>query len=164
MTSTLQAGYPSSGNALTCTLASLANSTTAGRSSTGYDNSSNKYPDIALSGKLKTNGSAPTGEKGSFVYVWASVDGTNNSGSSAEAVGTDVAVTFDANTNLVGPFFVSMPAAGTTYHFQLPSMKELFGFCPVKGGLVINNQTGNAYDSTAGNHGVYWTALQEGAV
>jgi hypothetical protein len=152
--------YPSSANALTCTLASLANSTTAGRSCAAFDNTTNKYPDIALEVKVKTNASAPTGEKGCYIYIYASMDGTNYSGSSAEAVGTDVAVTFDSPTNLFGPFFLSCPAAATTYRLQVPSLVALLGFCPQKGGVVVQNQTGNALDSTGGNHSVTWSAAQ----
>lgn len=161
---TFSASYPSSANALTCTLASLASSTTAGRSSTTMDNTTSKYEDYGFDVKLKTNGSAPTGEKGSYIYLAVSQDGTNLSGSSAEAVGTDVAVTFDTNTNLFGPYFLSMPAASTTYRWQSGSIAALIGFVPQKACVIVNNQTGNALDSTAGNHSVTWSAFQRTSV
>lgn len=156
---TLSAGYPSNANALACTLASLASSTTAGRSCVAWDNTTNKFPDVGMTVRLKTNGSAPTGEKGVYIYVFAAVNGTNF-GSSSEAPGTDVAVTFDANTNLLGPFFLSMPAADTSYQFDIGSFAALYGVVPQKGGVVINNQTGNALSATAGDHSVTWTAYQ----
>lgn len=156
---TYSAGFPSSANALTCTLASLASSTTAGRGSSAWDNTATKYPDGVLEVKLKTNGSAPTGVKGSYIYVYASADGTAYSGSSAENVGSDAAVTLDDATNLYGPFFLSMPAASTTYRLQIP-LAAILGFTPQKAGAVVNNQTGNALDSTAGNHSVTWSAQQ----
>lgn len=157
---TFSASYPASAQALTCTVASLASSTTAGRSSTPLDNTSNLYEDAALEVKLKTNDSAPTGEKSCHIYVYASMDGTNYSGSSAEAVGTDVAVTFDSPTNLWGPFVLSMPAASTTYRLQIPSLAEICGFMPQKAGVVVQNQTGNNLDSTAGNHAITWSGFQ----
>lgn len=152
------ASYPASAQSVTITLNSLATSTTAGRSTAAWDNTSNKYLDIGMTIRVKTNASAPTGVKGCYVYVYASIDGTNFSGSSAEAVGTDVAVTFDVPTNLIGQFFISCPAASTTYELDI-SFAQIFGYVPQKGGVVINNQTGNALNSSGNT--VTWSGYQE---
>lgn len=157
---TLSAGYPDSANALACELASLASSTTAGRSCVAFVNTTFLFPDVGMTVRLRTNGSEPTGVKGAYIYVYVSVDGTNFSGSSGEAVGTDAAVTFAAETALHGPFFLPMPAASTTYQLDLPSFAAMFGVVPAKGGVVINNQTGNALSATAADHSVTWTAHQ----
>lgn len=144
---TQSASYPLSASSVTITLNSLATSTTAGRSTLAWDNTSTKYLDIAMTIRVRTNASAPTGVKGCYVYVYASIDGTNFSGSSAEAVGTDIAVTFDSPSNLLGPFFISCPAASTTYELDI-TFASLFGYVPQKGGVVIQNQTGNALNSS----------------
>jgi hypothetical protein len=156
---TYSVSYPSGGT-LSCTLASLASSTTVGRSSTPIDNTSNLYEDASVEVKLRTNGSTPTGDKASYIWLAASADGTNYGGSSAEAVGSDAAVTFDAPTNLFGPFILSMPTASTTYRLIIPSVASVFGFMPKKVCVITNNQTGNALDSTAGNHSITWTGFQ----
>ena len=155
---TQSAGYPSSANSVTITLNSLATSTTAGRSTAAISNTTNKYLDIGMTIRIKTSSSAPTGVKGCYVYVYASVDGTNFSGSSAEAVGTDVAVTLDSPTNLIGPYFISCPAASTTYELDI-TFASIFGFIPAQIGLVIQNQTGNALNSSGNT--VTWTGYNE---
>lgn len=155
---TQSASYPLSASTVTITINSLANSTTAGRSSAAWDNTTSKYLDIAMTIRLKTNASAPTGVKGCYVYIYGSMDGTNFSGSSAEAVGTDAAVTFDIPTNLLGPFFVSMPAASTTYEIDI-SFAAIFGYVPQKGGIVVQNQTGNALNSSGNS--VTYSGYQE---
>lgn len=138
--------------AITCTLASLASSSTAGRSSVAVDNSSTLFDDALVTVAVKTNGSAPTGAKAVFAYVYGSEDGTNYDGSSAEAEGTDIAVTFDSPTNLKGPVLISCPAASTTYKKMFAVASLFGGVLPRKWGLVIQNQTGNALDTTEGNH------------
>lgn len=162
MTTTLSSGYPSNANALACSLGGLASSTTAGRSCVAWDNTITKYPDVGMTIRVKTNGSAPTGEKGVYIYPYISIDATNFSGSSAEAVGGNTSVTLESPTALLGPFFLPTPQANTTYQYDIPSFKALTGgeFCPQKGGAVINNQSGNALSSTAGDHTVTWTASQ----
>lgn len=146
--------------AITCTLASLASSATAGRSSAAVDNTTNKYDDAMVTVAVKTSASALANDKAVYVYVYGSEDGTNFNGSSAEAEGTDVAVTLDSPTNLKGPVVISCPAISTTYNTVIGSIAAFFGgIMPRKWGLVIQNYTGQALDATEGSHIKTYTGI-----
>lgn len=150
----------STNTSITCTLASLASSSTAGRSCLAVDNSTNLYVDAILTIAVKTSASALANDKACYVYIYGSgADGVFN-GSSAEAEGTDVAVTFDSPTNLKGPFPIYCPASSTTYRLVVGSIASLFGgVMPYKWGFVLQNYTGQALDSTAGNHLTEYTGV-----
>ena len=64
-------------SALTITLASLASDTAilVGRESTAWDNSSNKYLDLLLGGKI-TTGTSPTAARAIEVWAYAQVEDT----------------------------------------------------------------------------------------
>ena len=145
---------------ITCTLASLASSATAGRSCAAVDNTTNLYDDAMLYIAVKTSASALANDKACYVYLFGSEDGTNYNGSSAEAEGTDAAVTFDSPTNLKGPFVLSCPAVSTTYKLVIGSVASAFGgIMPRKWGFVLQNYTGQALDSTEGNHTKTYTGI-----
>lgn len=151
-----------SSTAITCTLASLASSSSAGRGSAAVDNSSNLFDDALVTVSIKTSASALANDKACYIYVYGSEDGTLYSGSSAEAEGSDAAVTLDSPTNLKGPIVLACPASATTYR-QVFSVAQFFGgVLPKKWGLVVQNYTGQALDATEGNHqktytGITWT-------
>ena len=95
------------------------------------------------------------------VYLYGSADGTNYTDN---ASGSDAGVTLRDPTNLRGPFVIAAPTAGAlTYKGVIGSVAQYFGgILPVKWGIVVENQTGLAFDSTEGNHaykyrGVYAT-------
>ena len=69
-----------------------------------------------------------------------------------------MAVTLDSPTNLLGPFFISCPAASTTYELDI-SFAAIFGYVPQQGGVVVQNQTGNALNSSGNT--VTWSNYQE---
>src|SRR5258706_5463087 len=109
MSTTDKISYGTS-TAITCTLASLASSATAGRGCTVIDNTSNLFDDVLLTIAVKTSASALANDKAVYVYLFGSEDGTVYGSSSAESVGTDGAVTLDSPTNLKGPFIINCPA------------------------------------------------------
>lgn len=149
MTTTDKIQY-SSNTTITCTLASLAS--TSSRGCLAVDNSTNLYDDAILTVAVKTNGSAPSSDKACYVYLYAAGADGVFTGSSAEAQGTDAAVTLDSPSNMRGPFTISCPAASTTYRLVVPSVAEIFGgVLPYKWGFVLQNVTGNALDTTEGN-------------
>lgn len=155
--SNIKAEFGSS-TAITCTLASLASA--GSRQSTVVDNGTNKFIDALLNISVKTNGSAPSGDKAVYVYGYASEDGTAYSG---EASGTDGSYTPSSPTNLVLIGRVECPAASTTYKAVFAIAQAFGGRLPRKWGIVIKNATGNALDSTEGSHqktytGVYYTS------
>ncbi len=145
--------------AITCTLASLANSSSAGRSCASVDNTTNLYDDALLYIAVKTSASALANDKACYVFLFGSEDGTNYNGSSAEAEGTDVAVTLDAPTNLIGPFVIGCPAVSVTYKKVISVAAAFGGVMPRKWGFVLQNYTGQALDSTEGNHTKSYTGI-----
>lgn len=147
--------YPSASD-VTITLASLATDTNllTGRESTAVDNSSNKYLDYHISGKI-TTGTSPT--TGKSIQVWAvgSWDGT----SWPDVFdGTDSAETITSanHKNAVCKFLAEMATDNTsdrTYHFGPVSLAAAFGgVCPVKFVVFVTHNTAVNLNSTAGNH------------
>lgn len=140
---------------ITCTLNSLANSTTAGRGSASVDNSTNLYDDAMLSIAVQTGASGLTAPNCCYVYIYGSSADGLFLGSSAESEGTDAAVTLDTPTNLLGPFVLNAPAASITYRLVIGSIASVFGgVMPYKWGFVLQNQTGAAL-AASGNTAVY---------
>jgi hypothetical protein len=149
--------------AITCTLASLASSATAGRGCAAVDNTSDLFDDALLYIAVKTSSSALANDKACYVYIYGSEDGTNYNGSSAEAEGTNAAVTIDSPTNLRGPYIIACPSTSTTYKGVFSIASCFGGIMPRKWGFVLRNYTGQNLDSTEGNHtksytGIYYTS------
>lgn len=145
----------SSSTAITCTLNSLANSTTAGRGSAAVANSTNLYDDAMLSIAVVTAASGLAIPNCCYVYIYGGTADGNYLGSSTEAEGADAAVTLDVPTNLLGPFVLNAPAISTTYRLVIGSIASLFGgVMPYGWGFVLQNQTGAALASS-GNAAVY---------
>ena len=145
---------------ITCTLASLASSATAGRGCTAVDNSSNNYIDALLTIAVKTSSSALANDKACYVYIFGSGQDVVYTGSSAEAEGTDAAVTIDSPTNLLGPYKIECPASSTTYRANIPIAAFFGGIMPYKWGYVLRNYTGQNLDSTAGNFTSSYTGIK----
>jgi hypothetical protein len=145
--------------AITCTLASLASSATAGRGSAAVDNTSNLFDDALLYIAVKTSASALANDKTCYVYLYGSEDGTNYSGSSAEAEGTDAAVTIDQPSNLILAGTIKCPASSVTYRGIFSVALTFGGIMPRKWGFVLRNYTGQALDSTEGNHTKTYTGV-----
>lgn len=149
--------------ALTITLASLATdaSLLAGRESTEVDNTSNKYLDYLLAGKIKT-GTSPTASKSIEVWVvgpmedsaWPDVfDGTDSGETPTSrdilaAYGRCVAVMATDNTT------------GRTYYFGPISVANAFGgSLPKKFVVFVVHNTGVNLDSTGSSHAVHVTPV-----
>ena len=125
MTTTSKISYGTS-TAITCTLASLASAALAGRSCAAIDNGTNLFDDAMLTVAVKTSSSSLANDKACYIYFYGSEDGTVFNGSSAEAEGTDVAVTIDSPTNLIGPFPMPCAASSTTYRIVIGSVANVF--------------------------------------
>lgn len=144
---TLTVNY-SSNNAITMDLAALATSSTfvAGRESTEIDNTSNKYVDAIVSGKISV-GTTPTANTAIQVYVWGA---DTSLGTTALDVldGTDSAETL-TNTGILANLRLgaSLPVLATTSdiaYLVLPfSVAALFGgVMPKFWGLFVAHNTG----------------------
>jgi len=143
---------------ITCTLASLASSSTAGRGCTAVDNTSNLYDDALLTVSVKTSASALANDKACYIHIFGSEDGTVYNASSGESVGTDGAVTLASPSNM-RPFVLSCPASATTYRAVISIASFFGGVMPRKWGFVLQNYTGQNLDSTEGNHQKTYTGV-----
>ncbi len=150
--------YSASGT-ITCTLAALASSSTIGQSSTSIDNGTNLYDDVLLNLGIKVSGTALGADKAVFVYVYGSEDGTNYSGASSEAIGSDTAVNINSPSNLRGPVNISTPGTSQTYFQVIPIAQFFGGRMPRKWGYVVLNGTKQNFDPTETNHTKTYTGV-----
>lgn len=151
-------------SAINCGVASLATSSTwlAGRESDAVDNTTNKYLDYLLSGKI-TVGTTPTINTEIRVYVvalqddatWPDVfDGTD----SAETV-TSEGVR-DGFAKLAAVMRVDSTTSDRAYNFGPISVASLFGgACPKKFVVFVAHNSVAALNATAGNHAVNITPI-----
>lgn len=145
---------------ITCTLASLASSSSAGQSCLAVDNTTNLFDDAMLTVAIRTSASALANDKVCYIWIYGSEDGTTYGAASSEAVGTDAAVTIANPTNLRGPFTISCPASSTTYRAVIGSVASFFGgVLPRKWGFVLQNYTGQALDATPANFQSTYTGI-----
>lgn len=142
---------------LACTLASLANSATVGRASTAFDNTAaapaGQAIDLLVQLYAKTGSITPASPFGAYIYVY----GTADAGSHYDdgVTGTDASFTPTSPPNLAYLGFLNMPATTTQYTSRLFSMAAaLGGTLPQKCGVVVIQNTGGAFDATAGNFAV----------
>ena len=132
--------------ALTITVASLANA--AMRQSTEIDNTTNGFLNGTLGVKIKTGASGTAAAGYVNVWAWANSNGIRDGLAGA----SDNAITSNA-----GLLFVGRMAAGvdaTTYGKTFELGEVFGGSLPPKWGIVLENQTGAALDSTGSNHAV----------
>lgn len=160
----IKLAYASSA-ALTITLASLGSSATwvAGQESTAVDNTSNKYLDYLLGGKI-TTGTSPTAAREIRVYVAALVedstypdvlDGTDSAETITSADIRDAALKLAA-------VLATNDTSDRTYWFGPISVAALFGgVMPKKFVVFITHNTGVALNATGGNHAIYQTGVYE---
>jgi hypothetical protein len=155
----VKTAYGASGNALTITLASLADSSTAGRQSTSVSNTTDLWLDVLISAKITTqNSGSIASPSAAFVYAYGSVDGGSEW---PDAVtGTDAAITLNNPTQLKLLGAIYAAAINTTYKGGPWSLAALFGGrMPEKWGVVVVNDTGTALSATAGDHSVEWQGV-----
>jgi hypothetical protein len=149
----------SSNTSITCSVASTASSATfvAGRESNEIDNTTNKYVDALVRGKV-TVGTTPTASTQIVVYVWGSdvslattaidvLDGTDstetltNTGVLYSALRVLAVITNTATTSDIG------------YDIPPTSVASRFGgVMPKFWGLYVAHNTGVNLNATGGNH------------
>lgn len=154
----IKVAYAASSN-LTITLASLGTSATwvAGRESTEVDNTTNKYRDYRLSGKI-TVGTTPTVNTEIRVYVVGCLDDSTypdvfDGADSAETI-TSVGVG-SGFLKLGAVIQVDATTSDRTYPFDVGSVAALFNFAlPKKFVVFVTHNTGVNLNSTGSNHQV----------
>lgn len=143
--------------ALTNAIQSLGSSSTwlAGYESDVIDNTSNKYLDYSLEGKI-TVGTSPSAGTEIRIYVVASFDGTTwpdvfDGTTSAETItSAGVASGF---LKLAAVILVDATTSDRTYPFSVGSVAALYGgMCPAKFSLFTTHNTGVNLNATGGNH------------
>jgi hypothetical protein len=136
---TIKPAYTSS-NAVTITLASLANGST--NTSNALDNSTSLYDDANVQVKVKTGASGVSATGYINVYYLASADG-----------GT----TYDSNNRLLFQF----PATANATTYVASRRLGEFGIIPGKfWKIAVENRSGAALDATAGNHSLVFEGIQ----
>ena len=175
MATVLTTTYNGSATALTCGLATtpLASSSTfvLGRCSVEVDNTTNKYVDVQLQGKI-TVGTTPTANTIIAIYAW----GTDTSIASltygqSNAAGFDTLVGTDADKTLtnaqvlnglvsIATISVVATTSNVTYPFVCKSLAQFFGgSMPRYWGLFVTHNTGVALNATANNHNIQYTGI-----
>lgn len=151
---------------ITCSVASVASSSTwvAGQESNEIDNTSNKYDDALVQGKI-TVGTTPTASTLILVYVWGSdtsaattnldtIDGVDSTETLTSAGVRDGFLKLAAQIN------VDATTSNRSYWFGPFSVAELFGQVPRFWGLFVTHNTGANLNSTAGNHSFTYTGIK----
>lgn len=164
----IKTAYGSS-SSLTCTLASLATSSTwvAGRESNEVDNTTNKYLDYLLAGKV-TVGTTPTINTEIRVYVVGLHNDTPTwpdvfDGSDSDETVTSAGVR-DGFAKLAAVMSVDATTSNRTYPFGPVSVAALFGGAlPKKFSVFVVHNTGVNLNSTGSNHSLDVTPVYQTA-
>ena len=159
----IKTAYGTNGQIITITLTSLADSSTAGRECTVVSNTSDKFLDVLIMGKLKTqNAGSISAPSAAFVYAYGSTDAGATYPDTV--TGADAAITLNSPTQLKLLGVIYAAAINTQYKGGPWSLAALFGGrMPEKWGIVVVNDTGTALTATSTDHvfqyqGVYATA------
>ena len=151
---------------ITCSVASVASSSTwvAGQESNEIDNTSNKYDDVLVQGKI-TVGTTPTASTLILVYVWGS--DTSAATTNLDTIdGVDSTETLtsagvrDGFLKLAAAINVDATTSNRSYWFGPFSVADLFGQVPRFWGLFVTHNTGANLNSTAGNHSFTYTGIK----
>lgn len=143
----IKSKYGAAAQAITCTLASLANA--ALRMSTVVDNTTDLFLDALVEIKIKTGASGVSSTGYVAVYAYGTSDGgTDYTGGASGADGSYTGL----KDNLILLGTIAATANATTYirHFSLAS--AFGGILPAKWGIVVENLTGAALDGAEGSH------------
>jgi len=151
---------------LTITLASLGSSSTlvAGRESTSVDNSTNKYLDYELSGKV-TTGTSPTATRSIEIWVVAPINDTPTWPDVFD--GTDSAETVTSRDVLfacgkLAKVITTDNTSDRTYPFHVGSVAQLFGgICPSTFVVFVVHDTAVNLNSTGSNHEISVKGIYE---
>jgi hypothetical protein len=145
--------------AIAIAIASLASSSTflAGRESDQVDNTSNRYADVFVQGKVRV-GTSPTANTQILIYVWGSdtslvttaldvLDGAD----SAETI-TSAGVR-NGLLRLIATLDVDAVTSDRDYYMAATALAQFFGgVMPKFWGLFVTHNTGVALNATGGNH------------
>jgi hypothetical protein len=147
--------YGTSNQALTLTIASLANN--GQRQSTSVDNSSNVFQDVLVFLKIKSAAASTSSTGYVNVYAYGTADGGTTYQDGAGASDAGITLTVPPNMRLIG--VLNVVANAVTYTGLFSIAAAFGGVMPEKWGIVIENKTGAALDATAGNHAAFYQGV-----
>lgn len=151
--STVKSLYGSNGQAITCTITSLTNGSSAsgaGRSSVAVDNTSNEFLDALVQVKVKTSASALANDKAVYVYAYGTSDGGTDYTDGAPGTDSAFTGTNPPNMKLLG--VINAVASSTTYVGGPWSVAAAFGgVLPDHWGIYVVNFTGQTLDASVGS-------------
>ncbi len=155
----VKTAYGTAGQALTITLTSLADATSAGRESLVVSNATDKFLDVLITAKIKTQNSGTiAAPSAAFVYSYGSVDAASEFPDTV--TGADAAITLNSPTQLKLLGAVYAAAINTTYKGGPWSLAALYGGrMPERWGIVIVNDTGTALSAVGADHAVEWQGV-----
>ena len=150
--------------AFTITLASLASDTNllAGRAGTVFDNTTDLFEDLCISGKF-TTGTTPTVDR--QIEVWAYTDFGSNSVYPDSITGSDANKTLTSaaikRSGLVQLAFIQTDGTSNrTYPMRQRSLVQaLGGVIPLKVAPFVVHNTGVNLNATAGNHEIMFKGI-----
>lgn len=145
--SVVKTAYGTTGQAISCTLASLAY--LSYRESAAIDNQTNLWLDALVHLQIKLQAGTPASDKAVYVYAAASVDGTNWPDT---VTGADASITPNSPTQLRLLGVIQAPTSGGTFKGGPWSVASVFGALPPKWSIVVFNKTGIALSATEGDH------------
>ena len=156
MSADLKTKYGSSGNALSITLASLANG--SARQSAEVSNASDLFLDVLVTIKLKSATVGVSQAGYATVYAFGTTDGGTTR---TEGAGSgDAAITLVNPTNLRMIGMLNMVGTSVTYVAGPFSVAQAFGgVLPEKWGIVIENSSGAAFTATGSDHAVTYQGV-----
>lgn len=146
--------------ALTITLASLADSATAGRESTAVSNTTDKFLDVLVSARIKPQNSGSISAPSAVLfYVAASIDGGTDYPDAVAGTG-DAAVTINSPHQLKLLGVINVAAINVSYKGGPWSVAQLFGGkMPEKWVIVAINDCGTALSATGSDHFVKYQGV-----
>lgn len=151
-------------SALTCTLASLATSSTllVGRETTAVSNTSGLYSDYLVAGKI-TTGTTPTANTRIEIWAYGSLDDTPTYPDVIDGTDSDETMTSE-NVKLAALRFVTAivvdSTSDRTYYFGPQSLAQVFGGqIPKNFGLFVTHSTAVNLNATGSNHSLTITPV-----
>jgi hypothetical protein len=160
--SDVRTAYGTSNQLVTITLTSLASSATAGREGVAISNTTDKFLDVLVSMKLKTqNSGSISAPSAAYLYVGASVDGGTSYPDALAGADANITINSPTQLKMLGVLYIA--AINTTYKGGPWSVAGAFGGkLPEKYSFFVLNTCGTALTATGTDHvvsyqGVYAT-------
>lgn len=147
---TLKTKYGTEAQAITITLASLANGNA--RESTIVDNTTDLFLDVLVQLKIESQAGTPGSDKRIYVYAYGTTDIATPLYPDA-VTGSNAAITLNDPTQLRLIGIIEVSVSAQVCKSEPMSVAQAFGgIMPEKWGIVVQNKTNMTFHATEGNH------------